>query len=54
MTDKPTREARYVHAEETAVCPYCNAQPGDQCRTASGRWRRNPHKARIEALGSER
>ena len=52
MTDKPTREARYVRAEETTTCPYCDAQPGDQCRTASGRWRRNPHKVRIEAMES--
>lgn len=52
MTDKPTREARYVQAEETTACPYCDAQPGEQCRTASGRWRRNPHKARIKAMES--
>lgn len=50
MIDKPTREARYVRAEETTTCPRCYAQPGDQCRTASGRWRRNPHKVRIEAM----
>lgn len=51
MTDKPAREARYVRAEEIATCPRCHAQPGDQCRTTSGRWRRNPHKVRIEAMG---
>ena len=52
MTDKSSREARYVRSEETTACPRCDAQPGDQCRTASGRWRRNPHKARIKAMES--
>ena len=49
---KAIREADFVRAEETTTCPRCDAQPGDQCRTASGRWRRNPHKVRIEAMES--
>lgn len=47
---KAIREADFIRAEETRHCPRCGAEPGAQCRTATGRWRRNPHKTRIDAL----
>lgn len=51
---KAWQEAAYVYAEQTRECPHCESKPGEQCRNALGRWRRNPHKDRIEDLGDPR